>query len=373
MALKITNPFRRRPTEHRASYANAYLTAALDAALGDSASATAGAVGVVESCSSLIADPFLVARIDGRPIPISQLHQMARDMLRQGNSVWAIEIEDGGVYLQRACSWAVESTSPNPARWTYKVEIATPSAIVSKVLQADSVIHLISDAPAESPWQGRAPWQTASLTGRAVAELERSIGDESHIYAGRVWIAPDGASQAQIDAMGRTVGALKGGSQVVSETTAQGFGQGAQAAPPAAKDWKAEHTGPAHGVGNVQMRDSLENAIAGAYGIAPAYMNRQATAPALAAVKRLAFLDRTLPLAALIAEQLADKLDSPGYRIHWPNLADQSVDVQLRAQALVRLAEGAQGATPRMLELVGLPIEAGDLPAPTREDARVPV
>ena len=96
MALKIPNPFRRRPTEHRASYANAYLTAALDAALGDTASATAGAVGVVESCSSLIADPFLVARIDGRPIPISQLHQMARDMLRQGNSVWAIEIEDGG-------------------------------------------------------------------------------------------------------------------------------------------------------------------------------------------------------------------------------------------------------------------------------------
>ena len=128
MALKIPNPFGRRAAsraEQRASYANAYLTAALDAALGASATATAGAVAVVESCSSLIADPFLVARIDGRPIPISQLHQMARDMLRQGNSVWAIEIEDGGVYLQRACSWAVEGTSPNPARWLYKLDIAT--------------------------------------------------------------------------------------------------------------------------------------------------------------------------------------------------------------------------------------------------------
>ena len=122
--------------------------------------------------------------------------------------------------------------------------------------------------------------------------------------------------------MGRTVALLKGGGQVVSETTAQGFGQGAIAAPPAAKDWKAEHTGPSHVVGNVQMRDSLENAIAGAYGVAPAYLNRQATAPALAATKRLAFLDRTLPLAAKIAEELALKLDSPGYRIHWPNLAE---------------------------------------------------
>ena len=362
------NPFRRRRTEHRASYANAYLEAALAAALGESAT-NADAVAVVESCSSLIGDPFLVARIDGRPVAPSQLHQMARDMLRRGNSVWALDVVDGELELQRACSWAVESTSPNPARWQYKIEIATPSAMVSKVLQADSVIHLMMDSQPESPWQGRAPWQSAPLTGRAIAELERSIGDESHIYAGRVWIAPDAATQAQVDAMGRTVALLKGGGQVVSETTAQGFGQGAIAAPPAAKDWKAEHTGPSHVVGNVQMRDSLENAIAGAYGVAPAYLNRQATAPALAATKRLAFLDRTLPLAAKIAEELALKLDSPGYRIHWPNLADQSVDVQLRAQALVRIAEAAQGATPQMLELVGLPIA----PTPTPEDARVPV
>ena len=368
------NPFRRR-REHRASYANAYLEAALDVALGDSAGADA--VAVIESCSSLIGDPFLVARISGRPIPLGQLHQMARDLLRRGNSVWALDVVDGELELQRACSWAVESTSPNPARWLYKLDIATPSAMVGKVLPADSVIHLMMDSQPESPHQGRAPWQSAPLTGRALAELERSIGDESCIYAGRVWIAPDGASQGQIEAMARTVQLLKGGGQVISESTAQGFGQGAIAAPAAAKDWKAEHTGPNHPQANVLMRDSLENAIAGAYGIAPAYLNRQATAPALTAVKRLAFLDRTVPLAALIAEQLADKLDSPGYRIYWPDLAGQSVDVHLRAQALVRLADAAQGATDDMLELVGLPVAPRPTPElspdATPQDARVPV
>ena len=159
------NPFRRRRAEHRASYANAYLQAALDAALGNSADAGADAVAVVESCSSLIGDPFLVARISGRSIPSSHLHQMARDMLRRGNSVWALDVVDGELELQRACSWAVESTSPNPARWLYKVDIATPSAMVSKVLPADSVIHLMMDSQPESPWQGRAPWQSAPLTG----------------------------------------------------------------------------------------------------------------------------------------------------------------------------------------------------------------
>ena len=374
MAL-IFNPFRRRQsTEHRQSYANAYLAAALDAALGETSTASAGAVAVVESCSSLIADPFLVARIDGRAIPISQLHQMARDVLRSGNSVWAIDVVDGELELQRACTWAVESTSPNPARWFYKLDIATPSAILSKTLPAESVIHLIMDAPAESPWQGRAPWQTCSLTGRAAAELEKSIGDESRIYAGRVWIAPDGSTQEQAQAMGDTVASLKGGKQVVAQTTSQGFGRGTSAAVPASKDWHPEQTGPNHPQGNALMRDGLENAIAGAYGIAPAYLNRQATAPALAAVKRLAFLDRTMPLAALIAEHLADKLASPGLRIHWPDLASQSVDVQLRAQALVRLNEAARGATPDMLELVGLPIQPMPAtPAPTPEDARVPI
>ena len=102
------NPFRRRRAERRASYANAYLEAALAAAMGDSAT-NADAVAVVESCSSLIGDPFLVARIDGRPIPSTQLHQMARDMLRRGNSVWALDVVDGDLELQRACSWAVES------------------------------------------------------------------------------------------------------------------------------------------------------------------------------------------------------------------------------------------------------------------------
>ena len=172
------------------------------------------------------------------------------------------------------------------------------------------MIHILTDASAETPWAGRAAWQSAPLTARASAELEKSIAEESHIYAGRVWIAPDGASQGQIQAMARTIEQLKGGGQVVSESTAAGFGQGSIAAPPAAKDWTAEHTGPTHDVGNVQMRAGVEGALSAAYGVAPAYHNVHATAPALAATKRLAFLNKTVPLAALIAAELALKLDS---------------------------------------------------------------
>ena len=366
------NPFRRRASESRASYANAALTAALDAATGK-VDATADALAVIESCTSLIADPFLVARVQGRAVPPGQLHQMARDLLRRGNSVWAIDVVDGQLELYRACAWAIEGNSPNPARWVYRLDIATPSAMITRLMPADSVIHVLTDAPAESPWAGRAPWESCPLTARALAELEKSIGDESRLYAGRVWIAPDGASQGQVQAMARTIELLKGGGQVVSETTSKGYGQGKDAAPPPAKDWRAEHTGPAHDVGNVQMRGQVEGALSAAYGVAPAYHNVNATAPALAATKRLAYLNKTVPLAALIAAELAIKLDSPGYSITWTDLASQSVDVQLRAQAAVRLAEAAQSASPEILELVGLPVAPTPTPTPTENDARVPV
>ena len=92
------NPFRRRSSETRASYANAALMAAHDAATGNTG-ASADALAVVESCTSLIADPFLVARVQGRPVPPGQLHQMARDLLRRGNSVWAIDVVDGQLEL----------------------------------------------------------------------------------------------------------------------------------------------------------------------------------------------------------------------------------------------------------------------------------
>ena len=258
-------PFRKR-IEHRAtSYSQAVLAAALDAA-GGTSGPYPDTLAVVESCTSLIADPFLVCRIFGRPIPRTTLHQMARDLNKTGNSVWALTVSDGQLELERCCSWDIQGSSPNPARWVYKVDISTPSAIVTRTLPASGVIHLKTDSLPESPWRGRAPWESASLTADAMAELERGIRDESSLLVGRVWVAPDGASQAQVDGMGRTITALRGGKQVVSETTAGGYGQGKAAAPPANRDWKPVEVGQAHGEGNVGMRESVQASLSAATG-----------------------------------------------------------------------------------------------------------
>ena len=201
-------------------------------------------------------------------------------------------------------------------------------------------------------WYGKAPWQSASLSSETLAELERGVRDESKIINGRVWTAPDGASQAQAQAMANTLNIIKGGKMAVAESTALGFGQGAAAAPKL--DWVPTSVGQNHQPGNVAMRDSVEASIAAAYGVPAAYLNMNATAPALREVKRLAFLNRTIPLSSLMAEELTEKLSAP-VAIDWPNLADQSIDVHLRARAASAAAELVPDSA-TLLTLVGLPM-----------------
>ena len=109
-----------------------------------------------------------------------------------------------------------------------------------------------------------------------MATIEQGIRDEARISSGRVWVAPDGASNQQVVAMANAVSSLKGGKQVVSESTVGGFGQSANA--PRA-DWKPEQVGQAHAQGNALMRGGMEASLSVAYGVPASYFNPNATAP----------------------------------------------------------------------------------------------
>ncbi len=316
----------------------------------------ADALAVVESCVSLISDPLLVATSIGLPLPPRMLYTAARDLLRQGNSVWVIDTSTGGLVLHRAYKWDIRGTSPNPSAWAYDLELAVPSGNIKGTYSAARVLHLRLASLPGADWNGQAPWQTAAISAEAMGEIERGIRDEGRTINGRVWVMPDGATQVHADAMARTVRLMKGGQSVVSETTAGGFGQGKTAAPGPLRDWTPVQSGQSHSLGNVAMKDSEEASISAAYGIPAAYLNANATAPALREVKRLAFLNRTLPLVALMLTELREKLD-PSIGITWTNLADQSIDVHLRARAAAAVAT-AELITDNdtLLELVGLPM-----------------
>ena len=181
------------------------------------------------------------------------------------------------------------------------------------------------------------------LSAEALAEIERGVRDESRIINGRIWTAPDGASADQQAAMGRTIGSIRGGKQVVAETVAKGLGQGTLASPRA--DWVPTAVGQRHDPGNVAMRESVQSSLSAAYGVPAAYLSSTATGPGLREAKRLAFLNKSLPLAKLMASELSEKLTPVS--IQWEDLAAQGIDVHLRARAIQPLAElGGQQRRP---------------------------
>ena len=335
--------------EKRASYTDTVVEALLQAA--STAQADAAALAAVEACASLIADPFLTATVNGFPIPKRTLYDMGRDVLRRGESLHlpTFDLLTGRLTFDRAESWKVGGRG----QWVYEASLAVPTGepIVRQAL-AGGVIHCMMASQPNAPWKGQAPWQMASLSASALAEISRGVRDEGKTITGRIWTSPDGATQGQADAMASSVKSVKGGNSVVAETTAQGFGQGSHAAPKA--DWKPNSTGQDHTPGNVDMLVAVQASVAAAYGVHPAAFNPAATAPALREIKRLAFLDRTLALAEIIVEELSDKLGRP-ISITWPNMADQSVDVHLRARAFAAIAGSAAGMLDYAALVAGLP------------------
>ena len=290
---------------------------------------------------------------------------MGRDVLRRGESLHLLGVDEltGRPTFDRAASWEVAGRR----RWAYEAKLFVPSGepITRRVLMG-GVVHCMMGSQPSAPWRGLAPWQLASLSASALAEISRGVRDEGKTITGRIWTAPDGASQTQADNMANSLGRVKGGNSVIAESTAAGFGQGSTAAPKL--DWKPNSTGQDHTPGNVQMLEAVQASVASAYGVHPAMFNPAATAPALREIKRLAYLSRTMPLADAIAAELSEKMGQP-ITITWPNMADQSVDVHLRARAFNAIATSGEGLLDYAALVSGLPpvpaeVDDDDAPPP---------
>ena len=310
------------------------------------------ALAVIETCVSLIADPFLQATVtvDGLRLTPGLLYELARDVLTSGNGVRLIDLDDAGrIDLARPAEYEIAGRSPYPRGWAYLLTMAAPSGETTRRATYDALVHVRTATLASSPWDGRAAWQCCGLSADALAVIEGAIKDEASVGNGRLWIAPDGVTQLQASTMAGRIRTSRGG-QAVVESMRAGQGRGAAAAP--ATDWVPVKTGQDQTAGNAAMRESIEASISAAYGVPASYLNENATAPAITNVKRAAFLNKTMPLRDLIVAELSEKLARP-VSVTWPNHADQSVDLAQRAAAAQRLAS-LPTPPENILEIVGL-------------------
>ena len=323
--------------EHRASYSNAAVDALLSGAT--TAQAEASKTSAATAAIHAIADAFAVANVT----PITLAHvlnpvfmaDLARRLLIAGNATYLIEIDDiGALSLVPDQSFEV-SGGYRPSSWTYKLELARPSGEpVMRVVPAEGVVHVRVGQRPGSPWLGVSPLREAGLTSDALANLDKSLGTDTSPPSGLLMAMPDGASQGQVDQAAEAITRGRGGLSLL-QTTAQGFGQGKQAAPSgAAADYRQIRYGPVLPESNIKAHAELSNGIMATMGVSAQRFNGDGAS--MRESYRLLVLGPVQALGAICATELTQAL---GQTVSFDFSATKAIDVGQRARGVKVLTD----------------------------------
>ena len=172
------------------------IVGALLAQAGGGASADASATAALEAAAGQYARAFAVAEVTPdtpatRALRPELLALAARDLIRRGEFVWAIEVGRGRVRLLPCGSWDVRGRW-DPVTWRYRVDLFGPSTNATRFLPAASVVHGRYSVDPARPWWGVSPLGWATLTGRLHANIEDAIADEAGGTRGHVLPVPAG-------------------------------------------------------------------------------------------------------------------------------------------------------------------------------------
>ena len=161
---------------------------------------------------------------------------IGRQVVRAGEALFVIEVEDGRAVLYPASSWEVLEG------WRYKAELARPGGkFQTRTVSRESVLFAPFAVDPIEPWQGIAPLTSASLGGQLAANLEAGLRDESRTPAAiLIPIPTDGGANA-LDALRADIGSAQG-SAVLVESTAAGWEEGQAGG--AQTDWSPKRLGP---------------------------------------------------------------------------------------------------------------------------------
>ena len=147
---------------------------------------------------------------------------------------------------------------------------------------------------ADSPWQGRSPISAARSTGRLLAELESSLGDEGQLPVGRLVPAPEG--EHKHGKLQKSINALRGRLAFVP-TTAGGYGDKG-AAP--MSDYKPIRLGPDFTAAEIQLRDMVERCVCAVMGAHPGLISSNIDGSAMREAYRR-YLKTSLEGLAIVA------------------------------------------------------------------------
>ena len=332
--------------EHRESATDAIVSALISQASGSSVSPSVEALGAVEAAAGLWSRAFASATVEPLTTTTQALtpHVLAaigRGLATRGEVVFELDV-NGAVELTQAATWEV-SGGVRPETWRYMVEMPLPSGKVAKrTLPADAVLHVRYATRPGAPWAGISPLGMADETRALATWIERRLAEEASTATSYVLPLPEAAN---VDVLKADIQGGRGRLHIV-DTTSAGWGDGTAAAP--RQDWTSNRLGanPPDSLG--KLRSDVKADIFGVYGIPSSIHGTGGSARE----SYRQFLSSTIqPLAKLVVEELADKLDTPTLALDFTEL--RAADISGRARAYGVLVNAGM-PPPEAAEATGL-------------------
>ena len=348
--------FGRKPEERQSSgvYTDAVIAAIQAQARG--VRIDPGATAAVEIAAGTLGRAMAAARIENGGLAAEALsapilNSMARDLIRRGDSVWLIEVDDRGPILTPAASWDISGGSRR-SKWFYRLDIFGPDKNRTEHAQAENVIHLQWSHDPETPWLGIGPLQRSLLTADGLAQSEAALRDEAAGPRGSLipvadMIGDKEGDENPVSALTALIAGLKGRAALV-ETQTAGAGVGPSLAPQ--REWTANRLGfDAPASLNTLASDSARSVLA-ACGVPIELLTGAEGTASREALRR--FLHGTVkPVGNILQKEFRGKLDEPSLVLNFDELF--ASDLAGRARAFQSMVGGGM-ETEKAAALAGL-------------------
>ena len=322
-------PWSRRETR-ATSYTDAVVSHILRQAGGQAGEL--GEVAALEICAGLYGRTFASAVVKstspmGEPVTPATLEMVGRQLMRRGEVLFEIVVEDGELRLQPCSGWSVTG-GPSPREWLYELTSSGPSRTTTRTsVSPDRVVHLRYASSPQQPWKGQSPVQVAAATSTIMANIEHRLGEELSAQVGVLLPIPDGATEENKNDLKADLAGLKG-KIALAPTVKGGWGGGPETAP--RNDWQTMRLGANPPQVLDLLRTSAARHVLAACGVPIEVMEASEGTGAREAYRR--FLHSSVvPVARLVTMELRDKLNAPDLELNFDGLFASDLSGRARA------------------------------------------
>ena len=304
-----------QPEKRNSVYSDAIVSALLAGAAGTT-KGNPSALSGLEIAAGLWSRALSTARVEPddpvtRVINPKFLSDVGRALIRHGESLWAISVNEGRVVLTPACSWDV-SGGPLESSWRYSLELAGPSGSATVSLPSEAVLHFRFGTDPDRPWVGTSPLGFAASSAASAAGLEQRLSEELSGPVAHLLPIPQDGGDGTVDdplaSLRNDISNAKGGT-VMLETTSAAWGEGRGVAP--AQDWTAHRLGAAPPDVLAKLRAEGAAGVIAACGIPPALATASSDGSAQKESFRRFVASSVRPKGVEISNQLSEKLERP--------------------------------------------------------------